>query len=128
MQHVVTGYYAGSREGLENYTIWNPFAATAANQYCAKALTIDVTAELPVTTQAMTNNTGLPRVAVGGVLISLPTMEMAISDMVFVPRFDDLVAGVGGLNCINDGKDYGTIVIQGMTVAVLNGWLEISPH
>jgi len=120
----VGSYYSGNKKGLENYDAWN---ALNPNRFTSKALTIDVTADLPVTSEAMTYNTNsaLGQLHVGGVLIGLPTVEISVSDLVFTPTFTDIA---GGSYCFNSGKDYGTIVIQGITAAVLNGWVEISPY
>ena len=121
----VGSYYSGNLKGLENYTSWNPFAASGGSKYAAKALTIDVTADLPVTSEAFQANTGNTAVHIGGVLIGLPTVEISVSDLVFTPTFTDIA---GGSYCFNSNDSYGTIVIQGITAAVLNGWVEISPY
>jgi len=123
--HAVGSYFAGTRVGLENYTSWNPMVAGG---YAAKAVTIDVTSALPVTSECFAANTGMP-VMIGGVLIGLPTAEFYIPEMVFVPTFTTLLDPAGaGAAVFNSGDDFGTIIIEGITFSVLNGWLEISPH
>ncbi len=117
-------------KGLQNYHVWNQWSATGGQAYQAKALTIDVVGVLPVTSEAMSLNvTGdSTSINIGGVLISLPTAEFYVGNMLFTPTFNDLIhLGTNPL-CFNDGDNFGTILIEGMTMSVLNGWLEISPH
>jgi len=123
-------YYSSARlKGLENYHPWNDMDGRTG--YAAKALTIDVTADLPVTSQAMTANVAVglsgADINVGGVLISLPTAEFYLRDMVLTPVFNDLVSSGTNQYTFNNNASYGTFVIEGMTVALLNGWLEIAP-
>lgn len=118
--------YTGLK-GLENYDN----VAGGVASYTAKALTIDVTAALPVTSQAITRNAvgsmNSTLISVGGVMIGLPTAEISINDMYLTPTYYCQNTNLGTLN-YNDGDDYGSFLIQGLNMAVLNGWLEISPH
>jgi len=125
------GFFQTIDFSLENYTNTNLLSSArggAGQNFAAKAITIDVTSKLPVTSEVFANNTG-SHVTVGGVLIGLPTMEINIPLMVFTPAFYSLAsyAQLGNSICYNDGQSYGTIYIEGFTMAVLNGWLEIAP-
>lgn len=119
---VYTGY-----EGLENYSN----VAGGVGDFTAKALTIDVTGVLPITSQAITaNSTGSldsTAVSMGGVMIGLPTVEINCGDKYLTPTYYCQNTNLGTTNQ-NDGDNYGSFLFQGLNIAVLNGWLEISPH
>lgn len=100
------------------------FNNTAAG-FVAKALTIDAGA-LTVLSAGMANNNtvlglGLPSTTITGVQIGLPTVEIVQSAITL-----DVVAT--GTGAINSGLSYGTIEIGQVTMAVLDGVVEIAPH
>lgn len=122
--------------GLNNYvnTNHNDTAAglsDAAATFNAKALTIDVTSELPLLTAGTQANFGATGTTscVGGVLIGLPTMEIYINSMTMTPKLTSDVSTVdlGTFVCKNNNASYGTFLLEGITFTVLNGWMEIAP-
>jgi len=111
--------------GLNNYIDYNPGTPI----FLARALTIDATSDLPALTEGFDyNNPTLATCSIGGVLIGIPTMEIYINDMSLTPEFDDDVNGLVTDNACNDGANYGVIVMQGVTLTTLSGWIEIAPH
>jgi len=136
-----TGCYLGSNaagamannDGLNNY-----ISISSAGGFIAKALTIDVTDDLPALTAGWQNNHG-GALTVGGVLIGLPTVEIYINHMTMMPVYDGDVNGAPS-TAINDdtnltaialtgsAANFGTIELQGITFSVLSGWVEIAPH
>ncbi|MGB9498835.1 MAG: DUF6160 family protein [Dissulfuribacterales bacterium] len=113
--------------GLDNYT---SIAITALGEsgFIARALTIDVSDELPILTAGLRNNfAGSGSVTYGGVLIGIGTLEIYINSMTITPRYTGGVSGVASA-AANNNASYGTIVMDGVTVTTLSGWLEIAPH
>jgi len=107
--------------GLTNYA-GNAYKPAGPNGYgYASPLTIDV-GTMPVLTAGYTLvvGNGTTAVPVVGVKIGLPTLEIYVPTLTVEPT----VAGVG----YNNGFDYGTISIAGMTTAILGGHMEIAPH
>lgn len=102
------------------------------DQFTPSAITIDVTEALPMLTQALQQRGGtFAASTMGGVLIGLPTVELQIGTMTIQPTFTANVTGAYGTQtsvAYNEGKDFGSIYIQGLTVSLLSGWLEIAPH
>ncbi len=110
-------------------------------KFIPQALSIDVTDRLPVTSDAYnyiwaSNMGGSLKVA--GVIITLPTLEIYINQMMLDISIWDLnstsTAGslVGGGTetgwVVNNGDRYGLIYMDGITFTVLSGWVEIAPH
>ena len=134
------GSFGAQTKGLDNYD--SAAATGTATGFKFAAITIDATSQLPAASEAfsyMANNTATG-VNIGGVLIGLPTMEIYIPSMTMTPAFYNLSAADGNAQAINDidgtsaletlhdGANYGTIEIQGLTMTVLSGWVEIAPH
>ena len=107
----------GHTEGLDNLT----------NRFRAQALTIDVTDDLPALSAGLNNN--LPSMSgalkVAGVLIGLPTMEIYIQEMYLDITIDDLN---NEATVANNHDRFGQVLMDGVTVSVLSGWVEIAPH
>ena len=98
--------------------------------FTSAALTIDVTDELPALTEGFQYNHAADTLAtytVGGVIIGLPTVEVYINNMNLTPKYTGDVDSLTS-TAINNTKDYGTIEIDGLTLTVLSGWIEIAPH
>ncbi|KJS33188.1 MAG: hypothetical protein VR64_02925 [Desulfatitalea sp. BRH_c12] len=105
--------------------------AGADTIFIAKALTIDV-GTMPVLTAGLTNNAQYMTTApdstnVAGVRIGLPTVEIFQSALSFDVTVDSVDA-VTGVAAYNSGASYGRISIGNMTMAVLDGAIEIAPH
>ncbi|MDZ7832224.1 MAG: hypothetical protein U5L07_10770 [Desulfobacterales bacterium] len=131
-----SGNVATATLGLDNYT------APTNNMY--SALTIDATSQLPVLSEQLQNNGNGGDAYMGGVLIGIPTMEVYIPSMNLTPAFynlegynsNNLAAGEAvndqdGNNDIiglENGADFGTIEMTGITFTTLSGWIEIAPH
>jgi hypothetical protein len=134
----LNGSIGVNTDGLDHYT-----TISTSSVFTAQALSIDVTDELPALTAGMTNNaTALgATIIVGGVYIGLPTMEIYINSMSLTPKYDGDVNGQT-TQAINDDNtttvagnlfgivdpDFGTIYLEGVTVSILSGWMEIAPH
>ena len=72
-------------------------------------------------------------------MISIPTMEFYIPSLTMTPAFYNIgsdtavqavndVDGVSYVEGLEDGANFGTIEIQGLTFTTLGGWIEIGPH
>ena len=116
--------------GLDNYINTNISDRTGLAQFNAKALTIDVSMELPLLSGGLHANDPGSSGMVGGVLIGLPTGEFYLNSMMFTPTVSALISP----NTVahetlmrNEGESYGTFLIEGITFTVLNGWMEIAP-
>jgi len=107
----------GHTQGLDNMQ----------GRFHAQALTIDVTDKLPALTEGLNNN--IPSMSgalkVAGVLIGLPTMEIYINEMYLDITIDDLN---NETTVANNGDSYGHVLMDGIDVAFLSGWMEIAPH
>jgi hypothetical protein len=105
---------------LFNYN--NTAAAVGAEDttFTAKPLTIDV-GTMPVLTAGFANNHPTTPLPIAGVRIGLPTVEIYQSAL----SFDVTVDSTGAAN---SGASYGNIAIGNMTMAVLDGAIEIAPH
>lgn len=115
-------------------------------------LTIDVTDRLPASTEgfqywrdhswtsaAVDGHLAMDASTIGGVLIGLPTVEIYINQLILTPLYDgDLMGSTSkagnddtrtwiGSNGEATSATYGTIQIEGLTLTILSGWLEISP-
>jgi len=101
------------------------------NTFHAQALSIDVTDKLPALTEGIDFDdsylTAGSVANVGGVFITIPTIEVYIQSMNLTPKYQGNVDGLTS-SAINNGKDFGTFELDGITLAVLSGWLEIAPH
>jgi hypothetical protein len=112
------------------------FTTTAGDVFTPRALTIDATQALPVLSNAMANkatNLGatLATTDVAGVQIGLPTVEInqsAISFEVTVGDAPGSINGTGGAGVSLADNSYGTILVGGQNIAILDGTLEIAPH
>ncbi len=140
-------------KGLDNYTSSRMWAIT--DRYVPNALNIDLTDKLPTISEAfsyiltgsMPADVGQAPVQVMGVLITLPTMEIHIQDMHFTAALYDLdtdcnidttgtvqpvnngFSAIGGLWANGDYPNrFGEFMIQGITMSILSGWVEIAPH
>lgn len=141
-------------KGLDNYTysgMWTSGLPGSVGQFVPNALSIDITDQLPtfstafsyILTGAIIPPPDCP-VEVMGVLITLPTLEIHIQDMHFTAALYDLDADCtpgtdepvnGGYNAIGGlwaageyPNRFGEILIDGITLSVLSGWVEIAPH
>lgn len=137
--------------GLNNYH----GAMGIPNAFVPHFLSIDVTDELPASTEGLNywqnhSWTTLGTVShgaslasgnttIGGVLIGLPTVEIYINEMVFTPVYDGDLSGQPstaandddvtwtGNNTLATSASFGTIYMKGITFTVLGGWVEIAP-
>jgi len=71
--------------------------------------------------------TAISSANVGGVFISLPTLEIYINNMSLTPKYQGSVDG-NTSSAINNGSDFGTFELDGITFTILSGWMEIAPH
>lgn len=126
-------------------TIYSPGTALVDNDlsavgynaatFVAKALTIDVTSQLPILSAGLEYNNnafslGYPVTNVAGVLIGLPTIEIAQTQMSLVIGVNDdtPLDSSSSLVAANTGKTYGTVNIGTQVMTILDGTLEIAPH
>jgi len=111
----------GAEAGLQNL----------ATSFTPQAVSIDVTDQLPILTQganfAATHTNGATTFTVGGVMITLPTMEVYIQSMNLTPRYTGDVDGLTSA-ALNNNADFGTFELDGITFSILSGWMEIAPH
>ena len=107
--------------GLDNYE------SLDGDDFVPSALTIDATSQLPVLTEIDTANGGGNQ---GGVLIGLPTIEIYIPSLTMTPEFYNIENETEpALNAAqNSDASFGTIQLDGVTMSVLSGWIEIAPH
>jgi hypothetical protein len=120
----------GAGLGLNNYINTNISDSSGLAQFNAKALTIDVSMELPLLSGGLHANDIGSSGMVGGVLIGLPTAEFYIHSMTITPTVTALISANSVAHetlMRNEGESYGTFVIEGITFTVLNGWMEIAP-
>lgn len=110
--------------GLNNYTSIDPLGS---GRFIAKALTIDVTDDLPALSAGIQNNLGQSTLSVGGVLIGVPTMEIYINGLTLRPFYTGDVNGLIS-SAVNNNADFGVIAMEGITFTTLSGWVEIAPH
>lgn len=100
-------------------------------KFHAQALSIDVTDKLPALTEGIDFDaptlTAIGSGNVGGVFITLPTLEIYINNMDLTPKYQGNVDGLTS-SAVNNGKDFGTFELDGITFTVLSGWMEIAPH
>jgi hypothetical protein len=119
--------------GMDNYTRPDVFGASSPNNFLAKSITIDATANLPLHTAGWRGNSFSAYAAsetIGGVLIGLPTMEIYIHSMAMTPRFTAAISSNTQATIdatFNDKESYGTIEMQGITFTTLGGFMEIAP-
>jgi len=128
-----------NNRGLNHYINTNNMSTLAT--FHPQAVTIDVTANLPLHTGGMSKAADPgSTVTIGGVLIGLPTAEFHIQEMhigalKFTAEIDtaanQAVNSVAGKtyaeNCKNSGADFGSIIIGGVTFTTFGGWMEIAP-
>lgn len=105
--------------GAYNYNNVDTTADGIDDLFLAHALTIDV-GTCSALSAGLSNNVGAA-VTVAGVVIGLPTLEIAQSALSF-----DVTVASG--TALNSGASFGTIGIGQQTVAILDGTLEIAPH
>jgi len=105
-----------------------------AQAFAAKPITIDVTSALPVLTAAHQNNDS-DAGSVAGVQIGLGTMEItqtAMSLTLDVADADPLDGTSRNAPTVADNMNsftsYGTVNIGKITMAILDGSVEIAPH
>jgi hypothetical protein len=96
--------------------------------FAAAPIEIDVTSRLPALTEGYQYNAGGTAFTVGGVMIGLPTVELYIQNMILTPAFTSSVSTNTTAIAANNNKDYGTFQMDGITMSVFSGWLEIAPH
>ena len=124
--------------GLDNI-IYTNSATGATNNFQAQAINIDVVDALPILTQGWQGNYAgnfLSPDTVGGILISLPTMEIHVGSFSFTPKYTGYVGtqnsgaanDVANARALGIDSNFGTIQIDGIDMALLSGWLEIAPH
>jgi len=111
----------GTEKGLENL----------ATFFIPQALSIDVTDKLPILTQGADYASSVQggtfnTFTVGGINITIPTLEIYITAMTLTPKYTGDVDGLTS-NAINNYDDFGTIELDGITFSILSGWLEIAP-
>jgi hypothetical protein len=109
-------------QGLDNLHVdaANPWGA----RFLPAGIMIDITDELPAGSEGYRYLAQNTNVKIIGVLIGLPTWEFYIDDMHFQPDLNDLDCDTW---VANEHDDFGTIVIQGITFTILDGWIEIGP-
>jgi len=111
----------GAEAGLQNLAV----------TFIPQALSIDVTDELPILTQganyASAVQGGTTTFTIGGVMITLPTLEVYINSMNMTPKYTGDVDGLTSA-ALNNGDDFGTFELDGITFSILSGWMEIAPH
>jgi hypothetical protein len=129
---------ARTTKGLDHYTPQTFFydGTAVARKYIPQALSIDVTDNLPLLSQAY--NYIIPSfggsLKVQGIIITLPTLEIYIQDINMEVAMYDLDCQTTVLNGGNFGgtastkNRFGEIMIQGVTFSILSGWVEIAPH
>jgi hypothetical protein len=102
-----------------------------ATYFIPNAISIDVTDELPILTQganyAASVAGGTTTFTVGGVNITLPTLEINIGSLSLTPYYTGDVDGLTSI-AINNNDDFGTFELDGVNMAILSGWIEIAPH
>jgi hypothetical protein len=139
---------AGQDLGLNNY-----HGKLGDNStFVPKFLTIDVTDELPASTEgfqywrdhawtsgAVFGHLAMDASTIGGVLIGIPTVEIYINEMVFTPLYDGDLQGQTSTAANDDNRTWlgangsatsatwGTVQMTGITFTPLGGWMEISP-
>lgn len=100
------------------------------SKFQARALTIDVTEELPVLSSALCANHGVANgtLKMAGVQIGLPTIEIHMEKVDFdiVIEASDAVNG-GGAGALADNS-YGKLSLTNMSMLILDGEIEIAPH
>ena len=114
------GVASAGTDGLDNYY------DDGAVGFQARLLSIDATDAMPAISAGIQNN-GNAGVTFGGIVIGLPTMEIYINTLSLTPFYTGDISGVDS-TAVNNGKDFGTIYMEGITFTVLSGWLEIGPH
>jgi hypothetical protein len=118
----------GTGLGLDNYINTNTISSLAT--FDAKALTIDVSMELPLLTGGTHANDPGTSATIGGVLIGLPTAEFYLNSMTITPTVSALItpnSAAHETQMRNEGESYGTFYLEGVTFTVLGGWMEIAP-
>ncbi len=113
--------------GLNNYTsVGDPLGS---GRYIPQALVINATNQLPILTHGMETvlQTTGSSANTGGVLICIPTLEINIPTLSLTPAFYNVADASSAHNSHAAGADFGTIVLDGITVTTLSGWLEIAP-
>jgi len=121
----------GQTLGLENYNNTNPYQTISG--FNAKALTIDITSSLPLMTAGWQGDHYLVSGStntIAGVVIGLPTMEIYIHNMTMTPALTadlNYITTAQSTNVRNNNASFGTIVMNGITFTLLNGWVEIAP-
>lgn len=126
------GVFSPGRDVMGTYTAaFNGNNALGDTVFKAKALTIDV-GEMDVLSAGLANNAAtlglaVPTTTVSGVRIGLPTVEVFQSELTFTVKV--LYAGsLNGGSIPGFDNSFGQIKIGNMTMAVLDGFVEIAPH
>jgi hypothetical protein len=136
------------------WTAKNLVGGAPAGAFVPNAINIDITDQLPTFSQAFSyiltgDIYALPNcpIQVMGVLITLPTMEIHIQEMHMTMALYDIdntctTVTASTDNPVNSGFNslggfwaqgeypnrFGEIYIQGITLSILSGWVEIAPH
>ncbi|MDA8402622.1 MAG: hypothetical protein M0Z56_00275 [Desulfobacteraceae bacterium] len=151
LSSIISGATNSNHKGLDHYTATNN-ALGATQGFKAQGLTIDVTDALPAATAGWKNNYAgvsaatlngtfatitIATTTVGGVFITLPTCEIYINSMILTPFYTGMI-GTQSSHAANDvylanaamglKSNFGTFELDGITLTVLSGWLEIAPH
>ncbi len=116
--------------GLNNYTSTGD--SLGSDRFIPSPLIIDATSQLPILTQMRGSslNTSGEAANTGGVLICLPTIEIDIPVLALTPAFYNIDGEATAYNALDDAHpncNFGTVVLDGITMTVLSGWIEIAP-
>jgi hypothetical protein len=124
-------------KGLDNYTptlFYINGTPASTTKFIPQAISIDITDNLPVFSQAFSYITQ-SEAKMQGILITLPTLEIYIQDINFdislLPNdCDTLVVNSGyhATDLDSNNNSFGNFFIQGVTFSILSGWVEIAPH
>jgi len=113
--------------GLNNYeSVGDPLDD---GRFIPRPLTIDASSRLPIMTQMRESAIDTGNANVGGVIIGLPTIEISIPTLTLTPAFYNVEGAQVASNAKDEDTscDYGTVVLDGVTMTVLSGWVEIAP-
>src|SRR6056297_4281243 len=113
--------------GLNNYeSVGDPLDN---GRFIPRPLTIDASSRLPIMTQMRESAIDTGNANVGGVIIGLPTIEISIPTLTLTPAFYNVEGAQVASNAKDEDTscDYGTVVLDGVTMTVLSGWVEIAP-
>src|SRR6056297_2599580 len=123
------GNAAGTQTlGLNNYeAVGDPLGS---GRFIPRPLTINASSRLPIMTYMRSSAIAAADNAnVGGVIIGLPTIEIKIPTLTMTPAFYNVEGAQVASNAKDEDLscDYGTVVLDGVTMTVLSGWVEIAP-